>query len=90
MDLLGNHRGRIPRLFRWIAERRARQVAIGELCRTPGWRLRDLGIERGRIPEIVDGLLARKRKAAAENRPVTGSGPAAGVLDEAAVSQAPS
>jgi len=83
------NQGRILRLFRWIAEHRARQGAIRELCRTPGWRLRDMGIERGRIPEIVDGLLARQRALAVENRRITGAGPAAGVLDEVAVSEAP-
>ncbi len=81
--------GRIPRLLRWIAEHRARQGAIRQLCRMPGWRLRDMGIDRGRIPEIVDGLLARNRALAAESRRITGSGPAAGVLDEVTVSEAP-
>ncbi len=81
--------GRIPRLFRWIAEHRARQGAIRQLCRMPGWRLRDMGIDRGRIPEIVDGLLARQRELAAESRSTTGTRPAAGMLDEATVSEAP-
>ncbi len=80
--------GRIPRLIRWIAEHRARQGAIRELCRMPGWRLRDMGIDRGRIPEIVDGLLARHRTQVAKHRSTTGTGPAAGVLDEVAVSEA--
>ncbi len=31
------------------------------------WRLADLGIERGRIPEIVDGLIARR--TANQHRP---------------------
>ncbi len=81
--------GWMPRLLRWIAEHRARQGAIRELCRMPGWRLRDMGIDRGRIPEIVDGLLARQRALAAESRRTTGTGPAAGVLDEVTVSEAP-
>lgn len=71
MELLKTQAGRIPRIFRWIAEHRARQSAIRELCAMPGWRLRDVGIERGRIPEVVDGLLARKRAmtaAAATNQ----------------------
>ena len=89
MESQKTHWGRIPRLFRLIAEHRARQGAIRELCRMPGWRLRDLGIDRGRIPEIVDGLLARKRALAAESRTTTGTGPAAGVLDEVTVSEAP-
>ncbi|HSS63977.1 MAG TPA: hypothetical protein VLS27_06055 [Gammaproteobacteria bacterium] len=89
MELRKTHWGWIPRLVLWISEHRARQGAIRELCRLPGWRLRDLGIERGRIPEIVDGLLARKRVPAVENRRTTGAGPAAGVLDEAVVSEAP-
>lgn len=81
--------GWMPRLLRCIVEHRARQGAIRELCRTPGWRLRDMGIDRGRIPEIVDALLARRRALAAENRRMTGAGPAAGVLDEMAASEAP-
>ena len=81
--------GRTSRFFRWIAEHRARQGAIRELCRMPGWRLRDMGIERGRIPEIVDGLLARERALEAEKRRMTGAGPAAEVLDDVTVSEAP-
>ncbi|MDH3315310.1 MAG: hypothetical protein OER43_06035 [Gammaproteobacteria bacterium] len=81
--------GRIPRILRWIVEHSARQSAIRALYRMPGWRLRDMGIERGRIPEIVDGLLARKRALAAENRRIPGAGQAAGSLDGATVSEAP-
>lgn len=89
METHKTNEGRIPRLFRWIAEHRARQGAIRELCRMPGWRLRDMGIDRGRIPEIVDGLLARNRALAADRRTTPGTGPAAGVLDEVTVSEAP-
>jgi hypothetical protein len=58
------------------------------LYRTPGWRLRDLGIERGRIPEIVDSLLARQRALAVENRRKPGAGTATGALEGTAVSEA--
>ena len=83
------HSGWMRRLLRWVAEHRARQGAIRQLCRMPGWRLRDMGIDRGRIPEIVDGLLARQRALAAESLSATETGQAAGVLDEATVSEAP-
>ena len=89
METISARPGRISRLIGWIAERHARQSAIRELCRMPGWRLRDMGIDRGRIPEIVDGLLARKRALLAESRRKTGSGPAVGVLDEVTASEAP-
>lgn len=88
MESLKSPWGWIPRVFRWIVEHSARQSAIRALYRTPGWRLRDMGIERGRIPEIVDGLLARKRALAAENRRIPGAGQAAGGLGETAVSEA--
>ncbi len=88
MESLKAPRGWIPRIFRWIVEHSARQSAMRALYRMPGWRLRDMGIERGRIPEIVDGLLARKRALAAENRRIPGAGQAAGGLGGAAISEA--
>ena len=36
-----------------------RRLAIRELSRMSDWRLQDMGIARGQIPEIVDGLIAR-------------------------------
>ncbi len=39
---------------------RQRRRAIGELTRMSDQRLQDLGIPRGQIPEIVDGLIARE------------------------------
>jgi uncharacterized protein YjiS (DUF1127 family) len=39
---------------------RQRRRAIGELARMSDQRLQDLGIPRGQIPEIVDGLIARE------------------------------
>lgn len=35
-----------------------RRLAIRELSRMSDWRLQDMGILRGQIPEIVDGLIA--------------------------------
>lgn len=37
-----------------------RRRAISELARMSDWRLADLGIPRDRIPEVVDGLIARE------------------------------
>jgi len=39
---------------------RQRRKAIGELARMSNQRLEDLGIPRGQIPEVVDGLIARQ------------------------------
>ncbi len=39
---------------------RQRRKAIGELARMSNKRLEDLGIPRGQIPEVVDGLIARQ------------------------------
>ena len=36
-----------------------RQAAIAAMQRLPDWSLSDIGIERGRIPQAVDGLMAR-------------------------------
>ena len=54
-------------LLGWTQERledlrryRQRRQAIRELSRMSDWRLRDLGIERGHIAEVVDGLMARQ------------------------------
>jgi len=54
-------------LLNWTRERledlrryQQRRQAIRELSRMSDWRLRDLGIERGHIAEVVDGLMARQ------------------------------
>ena len=39
---------------------RQRRRAIGELSRMPDWQLRDMGIPRDQIAEVVDGLIARE------------------------------
>lgn len=56
--------------LRWAADRLAavrrmqqRRRAIGELARMSDWRLRDLGIPRDQIAQIVDGLIAREGPA---------------------------
>ena len=54
---------RLRRVARRLSDWHNRQRAIRELCTMPGWRLRDIGIERGRIPEIVDALLAQNAAA---------------------------
>ena len=46
-----------------------RQAAIRSLQSLPDWILADIGIERGRIPESVDGLLAHGALAQGEQRP---------------------
>lgn len=38
---------------------RQRRRTISELSRMSDWRLADIGIPRDRIPEVVDGLIAR-------------------------------
>lgn len=63
-------RPRIPdfsRLLTWTKGRvaavvrvRQRRRAIRELARMSDARLADLGIPRGQIPEVVDGLVARQ------------------------------
>lgn len=47
----------------WLAafrRRRQRRLAISELTRMSDSRLADLGIPRGQIREVVDGLIARQ------------------------------
>ena len=53
-------------LLAWAKQRAAgwrryqqRRLAIRELSRMSDWRLQDMGILRGQIPEVVDGLIAR-------------------------------
>ena len=58
--------GKLRRIARQLSDWHNRQRAIRELCIMPGWRLRDLGIERARIPEIVDALLEIGRASCRE------------------------
>ena len=46
---------------RWFAAARLRRGAIRELHRLSDGQLRDIGIARREIDEVVDGLLARGR-----------------------------
>lgn len=54
-------------LLNWARQRLAglrrhqqRRQAIRELSRMSDWRLRDMGIERGHIAAVVDGLMERQ------------------------------
>jgi uncharacterized protein YjiS (DUF1127 family) len=47
-------------LRRWFAEGRRRRCVIRELQRVSDGQLRDIGIARGEIEEVVDTLLARR------------------------------
>ena len=46
---------------RWFAEGRRRRAAIRELQRVSDGQLRDIGIARDEIEEVVDALMARGR-----------------------------
>jgi uncharacterized protein YjiS (DUF1127 family) len=46
-----------------MARIRQRRRAIGELAQMSDSRLRDLGIPRDQIAEVVDGLIAREGPA---------------------------
>lgn len=46
--------------LRALRRRHQRNRAVSELRRMSDWRLADLGIPRGQIPEVVDGLIARQ------------------------------
>lgn len=50
------------RLARAYEDRQQRRVAIRELRRLNDHILLDLGIERSRIPEVVDGQMAARRR----------------------------
>lgn len=66
-----------------------RRRAIRELVRMQDWRLADLGIERGRIPEIVDGLIARRVATQAASQAALPPATSAGGLPGAPISQVP-
>lgn len=62
--------GDVGGLRAWLSSRldavrrhQQRRRAIAELTRMSAWRLADLGIPRDRIPEVVDGLIAREGPA---------------------------
>jgi uncharacterized protein YjiS (DUF1127 family) len=55
-------RASVAALRRLFAEGRRRRAAIRELQRVSDDQLRDIGIARGEIEEIVDTLMARGRK----------------------------
>ncbi len=53
-----------------------RQAAIRSLQRLPDWTLADIGIERGRIPQSVDSLLANdEQRPAARPEPAVAPAP---------------
>ena len=79
--------GKLRRIARRLSDWHDRQRAIRELCIMPGWRLADLGIERARIPEIVDALLAQK--AAAETESVREHQPQSAFGQQAVLALAP-
>lgn len=67
---LRDRSGDVGGLRAWLSSRRdavrrhqQRRRAIAELTRMSAWRLADLGIPRDRIPEVVDGLIAREGRA---------------------------
>jgi uncharacterized protein YjiS (DUF1127 family) len=47
----------ITRFFRALRRWHTRNVTIRELSALSDWQLRDLGITRGEIPSLVDGLV---------------------------------
>jgi len=51
--------GFISRLISAIKERRTRRDAIRDLRRMNDLQLADIGIECHRIPEVVDGMMAK-------------------------------
>lgn len=65
-----------------------RQAAIRSLEGLPDWVLADIGIERGRIPESVDGLLAQAEQRPAA-RPEPAVAPAAPVAPKPVEAAAP-
>jgi len=53
---------------RWFAEGRRRRAAIRELQRVSDGQLRDIGIARDEIEEVVDALMARGRAQRVDGR----------------------
>jgi uncharacterized protein YjiS (DUF1127 family) len=54
-------RASVAALRRWFSDGRRRRAAIRELQRASDEQLRDIGIARDGIEEIVDTLMARGR-----------------------------
>jgi len=52
-------RASVAAVCRWFADGRRRRAAIRELRRVSDDQLRDIGIARGEIEEVVDMLMAR-------------------------------
>ncbi len=49
----------IMRFFRALRRWHTRNVTIRELAALSDWQLRDLGVTRGEIPSLVDGLVSK-------------------------------
>ena len=77
------------RMVRRVMDGIDRRRAILELARLPDWRLADLGIERGRIPEIVEGLIARRATPREVSREALPPATSAGGVPGAPVSRVP-
>ena len=80
---------RFYRAIRRVRDGIDRRRAILELARMQDWRLMDMGIERGRIPEVVDGLIARRNAAGASSQVPLPPATAAGGIPGGPVSRAP-
>ena len=52
--------GLFVRTWKYLARAWVRRRAINELARLDNWLLRDIGLERDRIPDAVDAMLDRK------------------------------
>ncbi len=65
-----------------------RQAAIRSLQGLPDWILADIGIERGRIPENIDNLLAKGGPAQAERGPAARPEPAVAPVPSVSVEAA--
>lgn len=76
----------LRRTARRIIDMADRRRAILALARMQDWRLADLGIERGRIPEIVDGLIARRNAVSDTPNAAAPPDTAAGTLPPGPVS----
>jgi uncharacterized protein YjiS (DUF1127 family) len=55
-------------LRRWFSEGRRRRAAIRELQRVSDGQLRDIGIARDEIEEVIDALLTRDGRAGVVGR----------------------
>lgn len=55
--------GTVARIVRWGARRHRRRTSIAQLHSLSDPQLRDIGIERYRIAEVVDAMQAREAAA---------------------------